>query len=234
MSRSYDLEKLPSTDATFKDAAGDIWRHQWNNDDWESDWVYNDHRFQLLDGGAELFLRFLCEMVHPLVRPDRDETLELVGQFNDQLKGAGWELFQKELIASRPRFAFRTLENSSSRSVLRAKAVAEALSAGWMDKQIERVEHAVDSDPELAIGTAKELVETCCKSILSRRGIAFTKSDDLGDLTKVTKALQLAPVGVSDAAKGVDNIRLILRPYPDYEKPGAVERPLRHWTWKGW
>ncbi|MGH8348208.1 MAG: hypothetical protein ACRES5_16810, partial [Pseudomonas sp.] len=219
---------------TFKDAAGDIWRHQWNNDDWESDWVYNDHRFQLLDGGAELFLRFLCEMVHPLVRPDRDETLELVGQFNDQLKGAGWELFQKELIASRPRFAFRTLENSSSRSVLRAKAVAEALSAGWMDKQIERVEHAVDSDPELAIGTAKELVETCCKSILSRRGIAFTKSDDLGDLTKVTKALQLAPVGVSDAAKGVDNIRLILRPYPDYEKPGAVERPLRHWTWKGW
>lgn len=81
-----------------------------------------------------------------------------------------------------------------------------------MAKQIERVEQAVDYDPELAIGRAKELVETCCKSILTKRGIAFTKSDDLGDLTKkLTKAPQLVPEGVSEAAKGEENIRLILR-----------------------
>lgn len=104
------------------------------------------------------------------------------------------------------------LEHNGGRSVLRAKAVADALNAGWMAKQIERVEHAVDTDPELAIGTAKELVETCCKSILTKRGITFTKSDDMGDLTKkLTKALQLVPEGVSDAAKGAENVRLILR-----------------------
>ena len=212
LSRLYELEKLPTTDHRYKDAAGDIWQHRLNNDDWENDWVYNDSRFQLVDGGAELFLRFLCEMVHPLVRPDRDEALNLVVQLNDQLKGAGWELYEEELIAGRPRFAFRTIENNSARSVVRAKAVAEALNAGWMAKQIERLEHAVDSDPELAIGTAKELVETCCKSILTKCEITFTKSDDLGDLTKkVAKALKLVPEGVSDAAKGAENIRLILR-----------------------
>ncbi|MDT4839506.1 hypothetical protein FQZ97_732980 [compost metagenome] len=81
-----------------------------------------------------------------------------------------------------------------------------------MAKEIERLENAVDRDPALAIGTAKELVETCCKSILTKRDIPFTKSDDLGDLTKkVTKALQLVPEGISEAAKGAENIKMILR-----------------------
>lgn len=212
LSRLYDLEEMPSTDSRYKDAVGDIWQHRCNNDDWENDWLYSDSRFRLAEGSADHFLRFLCEMVHPLVRPDRDDALKLAEQFNDQLKGAGWELYQAELIAGRPRFAFRSLEHNGGRSVLRAKAVADALNAGWMAKQIERLELAVDTDPELAIGTAKELVETCCKSILTKRGIAFTKSDDMGDLTKkLTKALQLVPEGVSDAAKGAENVRLILR-----------------------
>lgn len=37
------------------------------------------------------------------------------------------------------------------------------------------------------------------------------KGDDLGDLTKkVAKELQLVPEGISDEAKGVDNIRRVL------------------------
>ncbi len=211
LSRLFDLQQLPSTDSRFKDAAGDIWQHRYNNDDWENDWVYTDPRFQLIDGPVEQFLRFLCEVVHPIVRPDRDEALKLVLHFNDQLRSAGWEIYEEERIAGRPRFSFRQ-RSSSSRAVLRAKTVAEALDAGWMAKEIERLEHSIDRDPALAIGTAKELIETCCKSILTKRAIPFTKSDDLGDLTKkVAKELQLVPEGITDATKGADNIRLILR-----------------------
>ena len=211
LSRLFDLQQLPSTDSRFKDAAGDIWQHRFNNDDWESDWVYSDSRFKLIDGPSEQFLRFLCEIVHPIVRPDRDEALKLVLHFNDQLRSAGWEIYEEERIAGRPRFSFQ-LHNGSSRAVLRAKTVAEALDAGWMAKEIERLENAIERDPALAIGTAKELIETCCKSILTKRGITFTKSDDLGDLTKkLAKELQLVPEGITDATKGADNIRLILR-----------------------
>lgn len=211
LSRLFDLQQFPSTDSRFKDAAGDIWQHRSNNDDWENDWVYTDPRFQLIDGPVEQFLRFLCEIVHPIVRPDRDEALKLVLHFNDQLRSAGWEIYEEERIAGRPRFSFRQL-SSSSRAVLRAKTVAEALDAGWMAKEIERLENSIDRDPALAIGTAKELIETCCKSILTKRAIPFTKSDDLGDLTKkVAKELQLVPEGITDATKGADNIRLILR-----------------------
>lgn len=212
LNRLYDLQKLPSLDNRFKDAAGDIWQHRINNDDWDDDWVFGDSRFQLTEGPSTTFLRFLCEMVHPVVRPDRDEAMKLVAQLNQQLRPAGWELFEDEFIAGRPRYAYRELGNQAARAVLRAKTVADALDAGWMAKEIERLEHAVDRDPALAIGTAKELVETCCKTILTKRGVQFTKGDDLGDLTKkVAKELRLVPEGVSDKAKGAENIRLILR-----------------------
>jgi hypothetical protein len=212
LSRLFDLQRLPSSDSRFKDAAGDIWQHRHNNDDWERDWVFSDSRFCLLDGAPEEFLRFLCEVVHPVVCPDRDESLKLVSHFNQQLRPAGWELYEEERIAGRPRFSYRELRGNSSRAVLRAKTVAEALNAGWMAKEIERLENAIDKDPALVIGTAKELVETCCKSILTKRGVAFTKSEDLGELTKkVTKELQLVPKGITDETKGAENIRLILR-----------------------
>ncbi len=212
LSRIFDLQVLPSFDTRFKDAAGDIWQHCINNDDWEPDWVFSDDRFKLLDGPAEPFLNFLCETVNPVVRPDRDEALKLVSHFNDQLRPSGWELYEVERIAGRPRFAHRVLTHNGDRAVLRARTVADALDAGWMAKAIERLERAIDGDPDLAIGTSKELVEACCKTILSNRGIPFTKSDDLGNLTKkLTKELRLVPEGITDEAKGADNIRLILR-----------------------
>jgi hypothetical protein len=213
LSRLFDLRNLPSHDSRYKDAAADIWQHCINNnDDWERDWVFSDDRFKLIDGPADTFLRFLCETVHPMVRPGRDETVKMVSHFNDQLRPAGWEIYEEERIAGRPRFAYRELTHNGKRAVTRARNVSDSLDAGWMAKAIERLERAIDGDPDLAIGTAKELVESCCKTILTKRGVLFTKSDDLGDLTKkVTKELQLVPEGITDETKGADNIRQILR-----------------------
>jgi len=212
LSRLFDLQALPSTDSRFDNAAGDIWQHTVNNEDWEREWVFTDKRFDLLDGSPEVFLRFLCEIVHPVVRPDRDESLKLVAHFNDQLRPVGWELREEERIAGRPRFTWRPLTSNDARTVGRARNVADALDAGWMAKEIERLEHAIDRDPALAIGTAKELVETCCKTVLTRRKVSYTKSEDLGELTKkVAKELKLVPEGITDETKGAENIRLILR-----------------------
>ncbi len=166
LQRLFDLESLPSHDSRFKNAAGDIWQHRVNNPtDWPDDWVYDDARLNLFQGPTETFLRFLCEMVHPVVRPDRNEALKLVQHFNDQLRPEGWNLVEEEKIAGRPRFVAARIQVANGRSVSRARSVADALDAGWMQKEIERLENAVERDPALAIGTAKDLVETCCKSI---------------------------------------------------------------------
>lgn len=213
LSRIYDLNEMPSYDDRFENAAGDIWQHRVNNPtDWSDDWIYDDLRFNLLQGPTDTFLRFLCEMVHPVVRPDRNQALTLVHHFNDQLRNEGWHLVEEEKIAGRPRFVAKRLQDSGNRSVSRARTVADALDAGWMRKEIERIENGLERDPALAIGTAKELVETCCKSILTKRGIDFSRKADLPELTKLlTKELRLVPDGISDQAKGADTIKLILR-----------------------
>lgn len=213
LQRLFDLETLPSTDSRFKTASGDIWQHRENNpDDWPNDWIFTDRRFRLMDGPTEGFLRFLCEVVHPLVRPDRNDCLRLVKAFNERIQPQGWKLVEDEPLAGRPRFVPRQTKLSVGRSVTRARSVADALDAGWMQKEIERLERAVESDPALAIGTAKELVETCCKTILTKLEIEFGKGADINDLTKLlAKALKLVPEGIPNEAKGVENVRLILR-----------------------
>jgi hypothetical protein len=80
-----------------------------------------------------------------------------------------------------------------------------------LHRQIDRMKSAVEDDPGLAIGTAKELVETTCKTILEERGIQF---DDNADITKLVKdarkSLGLIPDAIPDSVKGAEIIRRLL------------------------
>jgi len=92
------------------------------------------------------------------------------------------------------------------------KEVATAFNAKHMSEQVLRMESAIHSDPALAIGTAKELIETCCKTVLAERGKPVQGSPDIPALTKeVLKELKLVPDGVSDQTRGSDTIKRILR-----------------------
>ena len=104
LSRLYDLDALPSQDRRYKNAAEDIWQHRVNNNDGEPDWVFYDSRFELLSGTDREFLRFLCETVHPVVRPDTTQALEMVGLFNNDLRADGWEVIRTSEISGRPVF----------------------------------------------------------------------------------------------------------------------------------
>ena len=107
LTRLFDLEKLPSKDPRFQDAHGDILKHRVMNHDWEDNWIFYDDRFNLLHGNDDDFLRFLCEMVHPVVRPDTDEVSSLVKMFNKYLKADGWEIAEKTRISGAPVFSAR-------------------------------------------------------------------------------------------------------------------------------
>lgn len=91
------------------------------------------------------------------------------------------------------------------------KEHAKVLNANHLAEQIRRLEASVETDPSLAIGTAKELIETCCKTILAERGKAVTGTPDVSTLTKETlKELRLVPEGIPDAARGADVIKRLL------------------------
>ena len=76
---------------------------------------------------------------------------------------------------------------------------------------MDRIENSIESDPELAIGNAKELLETICKNILDQKKIMYTKNNDLPDLMKMLcKELKLTPDDVHENAKGAETIRKVL------------------------
>jgi hypothetical protein len=80
-----------------------------------------------------------------------------------------------------------------------------------LHRQIERMKSSIEDDPSLAIGTAKELVETTCKTILKERGVESTADMDIAMLVKETrKALSLVPDNIQDSAKGAESIRRLL------------------------
>src|SRR6266478_8776751 len=93
-----------------------------------------------------------------------------------------------------------------------------------------RMESSVVNDPDLAIGTAKELVETCCKTILSERGITIPKGADLPQLVKLTsKELQLTPDYIPGQAKAADTIKRLLSNLATSTQGIAELRIVRDW-----
>lgn len=211
LSRMYDLKYLPSNDRRFPDAAGDIWQHRINNNDWEAHWVFYDSRFELMNGDDEVLLKFLAETVHPIVRPDVTESQKLVQLFNKYLRNDGFELVEKSRISGKPIYVGRNIGVIEVPGVSAAKESLSGTDLVYVAQQITRMEAAVLNDPGLAIGTAKELLETCCKTILSERGIEIHKNDDLQQLVKRTvKELKLTPSDIPDQAKAADTIRILL------------------------
>ena len=211
LGRLFDLSSLPSTDGRFRNAAGDIFQHRINNYDWDDDWVFKDGRFDLLDGDDEILLRFLCETIHPVVRPDATEAERLCQLYNEFLKNDGFQLVEKTRMSGKPVFVGRYIGLTETPGISVAREVLSGTDAGYVTQQITRMEAAVQNDPGLAIGTAKELVETCCKTILTERGVDVPKAADLPQLVKATsRELELTPGDIPEKAKAADTIKRLL------------------------
>ena len=211
LSRIWDLEAMSSTDGRFQNAIGDIWQHTINNNDWDAGWVFSDSRFNLMKGDDETFLRFISESIHPAVRPDPSECERLCRLYNQYLKNDGYQLIEKARISGRPIYGGAYVGVHAAPAVRAAKESLSEVDVGYVSQQITRMESAVNHDPELAIGTAKELVETCCKSILLEMGVEFSTADDLPKLVKKTLAsMKLLPDNIPDHVKAADTIKRLL------------------------
>lgn len=211
LSRLFDLQSLPTTDGRFKDAAGDIWQHRVNNFDWDDDWVFYDSRFSLMNGDDEVFLRFLCETLHPVVRSDATESERLCQLYNEFLRNDGFQLIERTRLSGKAVYVGRYVGIGATPGLSAARETLAGTDPGYVAQQITRMDAAVINDPGLAIGTAKELVETCCKTILTDRGIAFSKNADIPELVKLTsKELELTPDDIPDKAKAGDTIKRLL------------------------
>ena len=208
LARLYNLKELPSTDQRFSNAEGDIYQHTVWNFDWEKDWVFSDPRFGL-DEDENLF-RFLVETVHPAVRPNRADALQLVEMYDQHLRPDGFELHQIGDISERPIYGIRQTSLVPS-AVAHIERIVRLDDMEDVRRRIRRMDSNIETDPELAIGSAKEIVETICHLILDDHGVETSTSWDLPRLVKETsKVVRVTPQDVSDTSPSADTIRKVL------------------------
>jgi hypothetical protein len=188
LARLYDLNSMPSHDHRVSNMAADIAQHRERNDDWDGpDWVYNDSRLDLLRCADEGFLNFLCQIIHPIVRSDEKDVQRVAKIFNRHLAADGFEIVPQTYVSGRPIFVARARLHPIGYGTTPAKKIADDLSSEHITAQINRMESSAVSDPALAIGTAKEFVETVCKGILAERGVTLSGSEDIPKLVGMTR-----------------------------------------------
>ena len=200
-SRIFNLEELPTRDSRrrqFPNMAADLWQHRVNNLDWDDGWWWTDHRLNLLRGPDETFLRFLAEIVHPLVRPDEAERELCLEVFNRNLSAEGWEIGAVSRVGAHRIYGGRRLEQMPHAVTAEARELAQTLGL-YVTRQITRMESAIPNDPHLAIGTAKEFVETICKTILEERGINILENEDFPRVVRrAVRSLPIVPASIDD------------------------------------
>jgi hypothetical protein len=171
----------------------DIWQHRENNHDWADDWVFTDSRIALLTSPDETLLRFLCETVHPVVRPEQAQAKELVAKYNEHLRLDGWRIHEGRAISGKPTFIGR--KGLGRTIALPTNAHADdVLSDEYVRELSEKCDSRLNSgDLDGAITVGRTLLEAILGELELRIGGA--KGDYKGDLPKqfkqVTKLLRM-------------------------------------------
>lgn len=114
LKKLYQLDKMPSHDGKFENAEDDIWQHTINNDDWDTCWVFDDDRFELLKGSDNVFLNFLCAVFHPEYRSEKGYWKEYLDKINTLIRNDGYEIYDSEKISGRTVYSWRKITNEES------------------------------------------------------------------------------------------------------------------------
>lgn len=185
-SRLYNLSNLASTDSRFKNADGDIWQHTINNDDWDWDWFYYYYNAAFnLQTNDEKFLEFLCQVFHPVVRVEDSEWEKYLSEINGLIKFDGYRIVQSTSISGRAVYGVIKVKNDELINEYSSKLKNE-FNTDYINSQISVMIEMIDRNPNFAIGKAKELLESCAKTILDDLNEEYDPKTEFMPLMKKT------------------------------------------------
>ena len=211
LNRLFDLKSLPSRDYRFDNAYDDIYKHMVINNDWAPDWVFTDTRFNLMHCDDQIFLNFLSESLHPAVRSNEEEILKIQEIYNRNLYSDGYEIIQTSEISNRPVFSGRKIIIGKGHLDTKKIEITKYLNTEYVKNKINLMNEAIASDTGLAIGTAKELIETVCISILKKNSIVNDNDWNIGKLLKeTTNILDFTPKFAKNPEDAEKSIRQML------------------------
>ena len=81
-----------------------------------------------------------------------------------------------------------------------AEALKQVFTSDYLRTQIDQMQQSVDNNPTDAIGKAKELIESCCKTILEDKNVTVDEGWEIPRLLKETMAVvDVLPTGLQNA-----------------------------------
>ncbi|MET8139882.1 abortive infection family protein [Sphaerisporangium sp. NPDC005288] len=103
------------------------------------------------------------------------------------------------------------LEGPTVGSRLPEQSLAHLQDPAAIQEQLWRIQRAIMDDPALAVGSAKELIESTAKVVLIERGLMIDDKADLPALVKDAQiALRLHPTSKAPGPDGSDAVKRIL------------------------
>lgn len=146
-----------------------------------------DCYFHAIDFADWSYVSRLLKVFESVLDSAESANLEAYKKLLRCLERDGFTLDEHRIVPKGGRITIRGVEQ-----------MATQFDAGYIHTQVSRMESAIESDPALAIGSAKELVETCCKTILRECGVQPEDSLDIPRLVKLAlKELKLTPDDVA-------------------------------------
>jgi hypothetical protein len=128
--------------------------------------------------------------------------------------------FQKEIIeGGEYAYSFKKckeilhiLSNNESPLANSLEVLKIKFSSEYISTQIDLMQRMQHENPTEAIGKAKELIESCCKTILEERNIKYDITWDVPKLTYQTfDTLKITPRGIPDSVPEATTIKSILQ-----------------------
>ena len=212
LAQLFDLKHMPSRVYRYKNAYDEIYQQTVNFEDKSNNWIYGDSRINLLYCEDELFLKFLTRTIHPIVRSNQEEINRLLEIYNRHLNADGFEIVLNDTIAGKPVFSWRKTHIKEFNYAENQAKIRKYLNTDYVKNKLDIMKDALEKEEtDLAIGTAKELLETMCKSILKQKNIPVDKNWELTRIMKETaNSIDLLPKKVDDATKAESSIKQML------------------------
>lgn len=182
LERIVNLNKLPSYDPRFDNMIVDIWQHTENNDDWDLDWIFTDDRLNLKHND-QLFKEFLEQVFHPLVRDNNSDWRSYLDKINTILMHDNLQLIATRINSGRPQYTLMEVKNSQLIANY-SEVIKEKFNSEYIDSQVSLMLENINSNPNIAIGKAKELLESCAKTILEELEVEYDEKLEFIPLLK--------------------------------------------------
>lgn len=183
LNRIINLNELPSFDSRFSNMKEDIVQHTINNNDLEIDWAFDDERLNLMNDNT-LFVKFINNIFHPLVRNEASEWENYLNQINEILKLDKVELRATKEFSGRPVYEIMSITNGKLIENY-TEEIKVKFSSEYIDSQVSMMLENIESNPNVAIGKAKELMESCAKTILDELGTKYDRKMEFSPLLKL-------------------------------------------------